>query len=178
MPDSPRRTADIPSLPMEGHMAWPFIIRLIIFASVFVVAVLASIFIMMMPEGTSITQMETLAMAFAVVLLFEVVIVRRLIVPLNGDYGRYIITASNTVEFYPLSALGVSVKDKPETVPISDFSGVSVEILETKGAVTRYSVTLLHPKRSRIVRIRNYLLKSEAEDYARNLAQLLSLKVL
>ncbi|HEY8190955.1 MAG TPA: hypothetical protein VIG74_00920 [Alphaproteobacteria bacterium] len=176
MSDHPSASDSI-SLPIEGHMAWPFVIRLIVFASVFVVAVLGSILVLMMPEGQSTMRIEMLAIAFAVVLLFEVVLVRRFIVPLNGDYGRFIIRGG-TVDFYPLSTLGMSVSDKPETVPITEFSGVSVHVLEAKGAVTRYSVVLIHPKRGRIIRVRSYLLRNEAEDCARALANLLGLNVI
>ena len=165
------------TLPIEGATAWPFVIRLIAFASVFIVAVLASIFTLLIPAEELGLQPDKLLAVLGAVLVFEVVLVRRLIVPLNGDYGRYRI-ARDKVDFYPLSTLGMRVLPEPETVPLANFKGVAVQTIEAKDTVTRYSASLVHPKRSRTIRVRMFLMKPEAEEYARQLADALSLKMI
>jgi hypothetical protein len=175
--DSPRPSGGDISFPVEGATAWPFVIRLIAFASVFIVAVLTSIFTLLIPPEDLGVQPEKLLAVLGAVLVFEVVLVRRLIVPLNGDYGRYTITRDK-VDYYPLSTLGMRVLPEPETIPLAHFKGVSVQTIEAKDSVTRYSASLVHPKRSRTIRVRMFLAKPEAEEYARRLADALSLKMI
>lgn len=96
---------------------------------------------------------------------------------MNGDYGRYRINESK-VDFYPLSTLGLSVLTRTQSVPIIDFNGIEVQIMAGKGSETKYMVTLMHPERSNMIRVRAFISRSEAEDYARNLAAALSLPVI
>ena len=164
-------------LPIEGVTAWPFLLRLIAVGSFVTVMLLAFILTLLIPPEQLQLNPELLLIGLTGLMVFEIVLVRRLIVPMNGDYGRYRIN-ENKVDFYPLSTLGLTVMTRPESVPIIDFSGIDVQIMSGKGSETKYMVTLIHPQRANMIRVRAFTSRTEAEDYARGLAAALSLPVI
>lgn len=164
-------------LPIEGVTAWPYLLRLIAAGSFVMIMLLAFILTLLIPPEQLQVNPEQLLIGLTGLLVFEIVIVRRLIVPMNGDYGRYRINEGK-VDFYPLSTLGLSVLTRTQSVPIIDFNGVEVQIMAGRGSETKYMVALMHPERSNMIRIRAFTSRSEAEDYARNLAAALSLPVI
>lgn len=165
-------------LPIEGYTAWPQIMRLVAIASFVLVMLLACTLLLLIPQENINVQMDKLLLALAAFLIFEMVIVRCLIIPMNGDYGRFRINEGH-VDFYPLTTLGLGVQTRTQSVPVVDFDGVAVQALEAQhGAPARYAIMLVHPKRANLVRIRYTPSRSEAENYARTLAEALSLPVI
>ena len=164
-------------LPIEGVTAWPYLLRLIAVGSFVTIILLAFVLTLLIPPDQLHLDPEQLLIALTGLLVFEIVIVRRLIIPMNGDYGRYRI-GENKVDFYPLSTMGLTTMTRPESVPIIDFNGIEVQTMAGKGSETKYMVTLVHPQRSNMVRVRAFTSRMESEDYARELAAALSLPVI
>lgn len=159
-------------LPIEGQTAWPFILCLIAFGSLVTVGILTIILMVVVPADAQIVDPVTLLGAILGFMLFEIIIVRRVVIPRNGDYGRYRILQGR-VDLYPLSLLGLKILPEPTSVNISEYSGIIVEKAQDKRYGESFAVTLAHPKRSRIVRIRRFSKLVEAESYARALAEVL-----
>ncbi len=165
-------------LPIEGYTAWPQIMRLVAIASFVLVMLLACTLLLLVPEQNIHVKLDSLLLALSAFLIFEMVIVRCLIIPMNGDYGRFRINESH-VDFYPLTTMGLSVQARTQSIPVVDFDGIAVQALEAQhGAPTRYGIVLMHPKRANLIRIRYTTSRSEAENYARSLAEALSLPVI
>ena len=165
-------------LPIEGYTAWPQVMRLVAIASFVLIMLLACTMLLLVPEDSLNIRLEDLMIGLMVFLLFEMVLVRCLIIPRNGDYGRFRISEGR-VDFYPLSTLGLSIQSRTQSVPVADFDGIAVQILEGRdGNAAKYEVLMVHPKRSNLIRIRYIASRGEAEDYARALADELKLPVI
>ena len=165
------------TFPIEGHTVWPNIMRLMVVGSV-VTAILLSLALMLVipPEHLHIHPRK-LVIALTCLILFELVVVRKLIIPLNGDYGRYRIDKTH-VEYYPLSTIGMSVLHRTEHIPASDFKGVAIQGVILRDGLSRYYVSLIHPQQSNSIRIKIFSSHTEAMEYATALAAALSLTVL
>ncbi len=164
-------------LPVEGQTAWPQLLRLVAIGSVMMVSMLSFILVLLFSPSEMKIDPQSLMLGLASVVIFEIVIVRRLIIPMNGDYGRWRINVGH-VDLYPLSTLGMTVQARPQSIPIGDFSGVAVQSMAVKGSATKYIVTLMHPQRANMVRIRHFDTKVDAESYARMLANKITLPVI
>lgn len=163
-------------LPIEGYTAWPQLLRLVAAGSFITVLMISFILTLFGPTSTSVN-VEALIIGLVCVVLFEMVIVRRLIIPMNGDYGRYRISEGR-IDLYPLSTMGLRVLTRPQSIPMEDFDGVTVQTMAVKGSETKYMVTVMHPQRSNMVRVRSFAARSEAEIFARALADKTSLKII
>lgn len=163
-------------LPIEGYTAWPQLLRLVAAGSVITVLMISFILTLFGPTSTAVNA-DMLILGLVSVVVFEMVIVRRLIIPMNGDYGRYRIS-DGRVDLYPLSTLGLRVMARPQSIPMQDFDGITVQTMAVKGSETKYMVTLMHPQRANMVRVRPFTARIEAENFARALADKVSLKVI
>lgn len=163
-------------LPIEGYTAWPQLLRLVAMGSVITVLMISFILTLFGPTAVAVN-VHALIIGLVSVVLFEMVIVRRLIIPMNGDYGRYRISDSR-VDLYPLTTMGLSVTTRPQSIPMQDFDGITVQTMSVKGSETKYMVTLMHPQRANMVRVRPFTARVEAEKFARALADEVSLKVI
>lgn len=164
-------------LPIEGYTAWPQLLRLVAAGSGLTILMLSFILSRAFTSAETKIDPQMLLLGLVCAVIFEIVIVRRLIIPMNGDYGRYRINEGR-VDLYPLSAFGMKVLTRPESIPMQDFSGVTVQTMAVKGSQTKYTVTLMHPQRANMVRVRPFSSRVEAENYARALADALSLDVI
>jgi hypothetical protein len=163
-------------LPIEGYTAWPQLLRLVAAAS-FITVLMASFVLTLFGPTSAAVNVQALILGLVCVVIFEMVIVRRLIIPMNGDYGRFRIS-DGRVDLYPLTTLGLSVTTRPQSIPMQDFDGVTVQTMAVKGSETKFMVTLMHPQRANMVRVRHFTARIEAEKFARALADELSLNVI
>lgn len=164
-------------LPIEGYTGWPQVMRLVAIASFVLVMLLACTMLLLVPEESLNVQLDDLMVGLGVFLIFEMVLVRCLIIPMNGDYGRYRITADR-VDFYPLSTLGLGIQSRTQSLPVADYDGIAVQALEGPGEATLYAIVMVHAKRANIIRIRHTKQRSEAQDYAHALAGELKIPVI
>lgn len=160
-------------LPIEGLTVWPNIMRLMVVGSVVTAVLFTLVFMLMIPLEQLSIKPDSLLIGMTCVILFEIVIVRALIIPLNGDYGRYRINATH-VDYYPLSTLGLTVLHRVESIPVVDFKGVAIYPAILRDGMTRYYVVLVHPKVSNSIRLRIFNSHIEANAYADALAKALS----
>lgn len=164
-------------LPIEGHTVWPNIMRLMVVGSVVTAILFSLVFMLMIPLEQLSIKPEILLIGLTCVIMFEIVVVRGLIIPLNGDYGRYRINATH-VDYYPLSTLGLTVLHRVESIPLMDFSGVAIHTAILRDGMTRYYVVLVHPQQSNSIRLRLFNSHIEAGAYAEALAKALSTHVI
>jgi hypothetical protein len=61
---------------------------------------------------------------------------------------------------------------------MQDFDGIAVQTMAVKGSETKFMVTLMHPQRANMVRVRSFTARIDAEKFARALADEVSLKVI
>jgi hypothetical protein len=163
-------------LPIEGYTAWPQLLRLVAAASVITVLMISFILTLFGPTAVAIN-VQALIIGLVCVVVFEMVLVRRLIIPMNGDYGRFRIS-DGRVDLYPLTTMGLSVTTRPQSIPMQDFDGIAVQTMAVKGSETKFMVTLMHPQRANMVRVRSFTARIDAEKFARALADEVSLKVI
>lgn len=161
-------------LPIEGQTAWPFILCLIAFGSVVTVGILTILLMVIIPAEAQAFDPALLLTGMVAFVLLEIFIVRYGVIPRNGDYGRYRIVQGR-VDLYPLSFLGLKILTEPTGIPMEDYSGVVIESAKDKRYGDSFAVTLAHPKRACMVRIRRFSTLVDAENYARALAEILSL---
>ncbi|MDB5491382.1 MAG: hypothetical protein JWO78_1231 [Micavibrio sp.] len=161
-------------LPIEGHTVWPNIMRLMVVGSVVTAILFTLVFMLMIPLDQLNIKPQILLTGLTCIILFEIVIVRGLIIPLNGDYGRYRINATH-VDYYPLSTLGLTVLHRVESIPVVDFKGVAIQPAILRDGMTRYYVVLMHPQQSNSIRLRLFNSHTEAATYAEALAGALSI---
>jgi len=164
-------------LPIEGDTVWPNIMRLMVVGSVVTAILFTLVFMLMIPLEQLRIKPNILIIGLSCVIMFEVVIVRALIIPLNGDYGRYRITATH-VEYNPLSTLGLTVLKRVESIPLVDFKGVAIQPAILRDGLTQYYVVLVHPQQSNSIRLRLFNSHIEANAYAEALAKALSTTVI
>lgn len=161
-------------LPIEGHTRWPFIMRVLAFGSVVTVLMLAIIYILLLSPSGSPIRPEIMFVGLFLLLLSELIVVRFLIIPASGDYGRFRISATK-VDLFPLSRYGFSVLPDPAIVPITDYKGVALRVGDGRQGMY-YTVFLNHPRRSMTIHIRSFETKAQAETFARTLADTLGLR--
>lgn len=164
-------------LPIEGDTVWPNIMRLMLVGSVVTGILLVLFFqVMLPPERLSINPEKLLA-GLTGLIFFEMAIIRRLIIPMNGNYGRYRIN-EKTVELYPLSTLGFKTMPKPQTLPMEDFKGVVIQPMIFRDGVSRYYVTLAHPRPANSIKVKLFSSHIDANAYAEALSIELNTKIL
>lgn len=163
-------------LPIEGLTVWPNIMRLMVVGSVVTAILLTLVFMLMIPPEQLRIDPDRLVLSLTCIILFEIVVIRRLVIPLNGDYGRYRIHADR-VEYYPLSTLGLTVLHRTESIPVVDFKGVAIQPAILRDGITQYYVVLVHPQISNSIRLRIFNSHVEANAYAQALAKALSINV-
>jgi hypothetical protein len=166
--------------PIEGHTIWPNIMRLLTVGSIVGGVLLVFVLLLLVSdEQVYVTQHQIIRiiLGLACFVIFELVIVRQLIIPMNGDYGRYRVNADK-VEFYPLSTLGMKTLPRIETVPMADFKGIAIQPTIFRDGISRYYVTLVHPQQSLSIRLKLFNSHVDANAYAEVLAQALKTKVI
>ena len=177
--------ADIPennlfpvvNLPIQGETIWPNLMRLLTVGSIVGGIMVSLILMLMIPEEQLRIDPAKLVAILTCLILFELVIVRQLIIPINGDYGRYRVN-KDKVELYPLTTLGMGVKAYVENIPMADYKGISITPVIFRDGMSRYYVTLTHPQQSNSIRVKLFNSHVDANAYAYVLAQVLNLKVI
>lgn len=164
-------------LPIEGHTVWPNVMRLLVVGTFVSGLLLALVIILMIPPEQLSINPDRLLMGLTCVVIFEVIVVRLLIIPSNGDYGRFRINQTN-VEYYPLSPLGLKVMPRAQTIPLTDFRGLMVQKALFRDGITRFHTVLVHPQASNSIRVRLFTDESEAKAYIDALAKQLSIPLM
>lgn len=163
-------------LPVEGRTRWPFVMRVMAFGSAATFLLFSIIyFLLLAPQGDSV-QPQAILVGLFFLLFSELVFVRFLIIPAQGDYGRFRITDTR-VDFFPLSRYGFSVLTEPEVILLSEFTGISLRVGTGRGGMY-YDVFFNHPERRRTIKIRSFETKAAAEFFARTLADTIGVKFL
>lgn len=177
--DSQRSDYQFPAVkfPIEGHTVWPNIMRLMVVGSVVTGILFSLVFMLMIPPEQLRIDPQRLFLGLTCVILFEIVVIRRLVIPMGGDYGRYKITQTS-VDYNPLSTLGLTVLKSVESIPVANFKGVAIQPAILRDGITRHYVTLVHPQQSNSIKLRLFNSHVEAGAYAEALAKALSLNVI
>lgn len=165
--------------PIEGHSIWPVILWMLMFSSV--AAVVAVGLVLNLVEISDLPVSENaLTGLIAGFMVLEYLAVLKLIVPNMTDYGRYRIYPDR-VDFYPLVLLGLGVTEQSKAEPASAFAGVRIHISvakDRKHQPTLYRVDLVHPAKGRTLKLKHFLDMPDAETYARELADVMKLRIL
>lgn len=161
-------------LPIEGHTKWPFVMRVVAFGSVVTVLMLAIIFTLFLaPDATEPPSM-TIITGLVFLMMVELAVLRLVIIPFNGDYGRFRFTDTK-VDLFPLSRTGFTVLPEPVSVVMTAYKGVALRVGNGRHGMY-YDVFLNHQKRSHTIHIRSFETKEQAETFARALADALGLR--
>lgn len=163
--------------PIEGETPWPGLIRVVTFGSFVCIVLALLVLLIIVPPGALGFSQERLMLGLTCVFAFEVVIIRRLIVPMNGDYGRFRINP-RYIDLYPLTALGLRVHSRSQQVSAADYKGVRIDTMAAKGSDARYIVTLVHPERANMIQVKIFSTLDDAKAYAGELAAAMNLPVL
>ncbi len=161
-------------LPIEGHTRWPFIMRVMVFGSVVSVMMLAIIFTLFLAPDATDPPSALIIGGLFVLMAAELIVLRLVIIPLNGDFGRFRI-GNTKVDLFPLSRTGLSVLPEPISVVITAYKGVALRVGNGRNGMY-YDVFLNHPKRSQTIHIRSFETKAQAETFARELSGTLGLR--
>jgi hypothetical protein len=145
------------------------------FGSVATVLMMGIIYLLLLSSPDSSVNPVLLLVGVLLLLFSELLLVRFIVIPFSGDYGRFRITDTK-VDLFPLSRFGFSVLPDPVATVISHYSGVALRVANGRQKGMYYDVFLDHPQRSKTILIRSFPNKAQAADFARELAQTLGLK--
>ena len=163
------------SLPIEGQSHWLIILRMMALGIVGVVFVMGLVFMLM---GTFSGEKNLAIMMGGVTafLILEYILFLKIVIPRLADYGRYRVF-EDRVEFFPLSALGLSIRSRIDTEVITRFEGVVVQ--ESHGhSGAGFRLVLVHTAPGKTLRLHSFVTMHDAHVYAEELAAALGMKVI
>jgi hypothetical protein len=162
------------SFPIEGKTYWPLVLKGVLFSSLIILIVIGATF------QSSDIKIDNYADYFiigaAAFIVFEYLLLRRLIIPRGTNYGRYKLYESY-VEFYPLTSLGFSTLRQSNHVSIAKFKGISLSCMSNQYG-TACGVILVHPDQGLDIPVATFSSEKEAKDYANALSDIIKLDII
>lgn len=163
--------------PIEGESKWVTILRLMAVATLVTIGVIGAMFHFLTADDSFIESQQLAMMMGGIVflLVLEYFVFLLVVIPRQADYGRYAIHETK-VEFFPLTALGLAIGNKSETVHIERFAGVASSKSTDKKGKLSYAVYLVHSdNKGKTINIKSFPSAEEADNYAQNLGRKLRL---
>lgn len=167
------------NLPLEGESKWVSVMRMLAFATFGCIILIAIVFHFLTADDSFVgnQQLGMMMAGLVFLLVLEYFVFLKIVIPRQANYGRYIVF-QDKVEYFPLSALGLSVKAQGEAVAISRFMGITTSrVADRKGRVS-YAVFLIHSAdKGKTIKLRSFSEPVQAEAFAVRLGALLRLNV-
>lgn len=166
--------------PIEGQSPWVMILRIMFMGMIGAVVVITASLNILIPHFAKDGMLPVVLWGITGFLILEYLAVLYLIVPRISHYARFRVYQTK-VEFYPLTAFGLRISDRAESVNMGSFSGLTVQPLANDNRRTdrvSYGVYLLSHDKGRTLRLLTNLSRSEAEQQVRELSERLSLGVI
>lgn len=162
--------------PIEGETQWIRVMRIMALGTIGALAAIGAVFqFFEMGSEAESSQLSFVMMGLVALLVLEYVLFLKVIIPRTANYGRFRLH-ENAVEFFPLSGLGMSVREQGDKVRIGKFLGITVRSMtEKKGKA--YNVYLIHPEKGYTVNVRSFDSPQPAYDFAQELGKTLNLQV-
>lgn len=167
------------ALPLEGESKWVPVMRMLAFATLGCIILISIVFQFLAGDDSFVgnQQLGMMMAGLVFLLILEYFVFLKIVIPRQANYGRYIVS-QDKVQYFPLTALGLGVRENSVDVAISRFLGVTTSrVADRKGRVS-FAVFLIHSAdKGKTIKLRSFNEPEQAEAFAVRLGSLLRLNV-